>query len=809
MSNFGFFNTKNEIQFPLQSVDITGTVMDAYGEIVQTQIYYNDQQDNQEIFYIFPLNHESIITGFQATINGRVVKGVVEERKEAERKYAKAIRMGDSAMMLEEHRPNIYQISLGQVLKGESVTIHISYMIPIVRRENDFELILPMVVGPRYIPGNPRSNKTGPGTGQPTDQTPDADFITPPIGNTDYRASLNLKIETIGKLVSVQSSSHPIRTTLIDGHQIALSFANERAPLDSDLKISVKTAEEAGALGRVYRNEVGETFVYAAFMPDLENFINDESAIQPREFIFLLDVSGSMEGSKLKQTKRALRLCLRQLNEQDRFNLIAFESSFKSMNAQPVAFNQQSLDAADDWFWKQGTRGGTELLKPLIHILSNSAPDAVVVLFTDGEVGNDDEIIQYVQHHRQQRRFFTFGIDTAVNSYLLARLAEVSSGRFESVSPNEKIEDKVVRQFSQIQAFYLENPEIQWGNQVKAEFFPHRLNWVCHYEPMGVVARIEGEFNRELALTGRIREKDVCFVVAPEDITDGSPFVERLWAKKKLDDLENYAQTIRENRRADSYKEEIVELSKKYQILTRLTSFIAVYERQVKADGQPMEVTVPVELPAEWDAKPAYRQAAAPSPGMHYCLCNYTLNSQARMKSSPKLLKRFFGGADNDMLSFENADYPAPMDNASDLFSNRPSLGDSLHDFALNQRADGSFEFAPLDSLSSSLLALYILTGNFVSLYRRPIEKILEWILKPEIIAELKADPARTSLCRAIIEMLKMTGKFHRLSKKLEMTLAGGDFQDEDRIALPESMKQLVDRLGEKSIKDLIEKVSL
>ncbi len=808
MNEYGFFNSAKHLGFPLESVAIEGMVMGEWGEIRQKQLYRNDRDDNQEIFYIFPLNHDAVITGFKAVIHGREIQGVIRERKKAEQEYAEAIMKGDTAMMLEEHRPNIFQISLGQILRGESVSIEISYMIPVTMIENEFELTLPMVVGPRYISGRAEREKTGPGTAEPTDQVPDADFITPPIGDAGYRASLNLKIETIGKLVSVESVSHPICTRILDQHQVELSFAQDGVRLDRDLKLKIKTSQEAAAYGRVYRNQQGELFVRAAFMPDLEAYADTIAPPSAHDYIFLLDVSGSMSGSKLEQAKRALRLCLRQLSSRDRFNLIAFESGFELMSETPIPFNQQSLDQADQWFDRQDTRGGTELLDPLKHILDHSAPDAVIVLFTDGDVGNDDSIIRYVRQHRQDRRFFTFGIDSAVNSYLLKQLADVSFGCAEFVFPHEKIESKVLHQFSRINSLMLEKAAIDWGNGIKADCYPRSIQWISHLEPVGIVAKLEKQFSSDWALTGMIQGHEVRFPITAAQITEDSPFVERLWAKTKLNHLENDRLALDQNRRGESYQEDIIALSTRYQILTRYTSFLAVYERQEKAGGCPVEIKVPVSMPADWTmTNNLNRYSQSQDSPLIFLGGN---SSYLGNHKSKRHLRSGVGSYLSECFSLDNN---LKMERIHDDISDEthhPWLdkNDIINDFALLQRADGSFLIDPYDGVRSSLLALLVLIVNDSQSLRQPIIKLIGWIAEEKHVDAVILDPELSRLLGEIIRRLRnLNLKTHHLTELIGQ-LESRVPTEVDSVQAEAWLRSMTDRISDFTTKTIVENLT-
>jgi Ca-activated chloride channel family protein len=580
---------------PLQKVEIRGEVIGLFAEFGLTQIYNNNTNNNLEIIYTFPLPDRTAVTGFSARTGTVQARGEVRSREDAFAVYDEAVRKGNSAFLLEQFRPNVFQVSLGQLGPGEEAEITISYLQELRRLDNELRITIPTLVAPRYIPGKPRGKKMGLGTVDPTDRVPDADFISPPIGGAGYTASLDLLITPFGDDARITSPSHKIVAQAEAGGRYRVTLAEGETPLDRDIVISCRQSCETGSYGVVSRREDGGC-LYLELLPTLPPVEADSG----REYIFLLDISGSMAGEKLAQAKTALKLCLRNLTGNDTFNIVAFESDCHFFSADSRYFRQESLEAAGAWIDSLEALGGTEILEAVAFALRLPAKrERVVLLFTDGQVGDEKEIIAFTLRYRGQSRLFTFGIDTAVNEFFINALAEAGNGTGEFVYPGERLEDKVLRQFARIISPAVSQAAVDWGRLRTEEVFPAKTGPVFDLEPIPVIASFSGEAGGEVILhhNGRPLTSPVDLAAMIDD--DKFPFLEKLFVKKKTEALANSLYNINP-RRAKAVINEIVALCRRFGLASDHTSFVAVLERENKVSGLPDTVVVPTVVPAGW-----------------------------------------------------------------------------------------------------------------------------------------------------------------------------------------------------------------
>lgn len=584
---------------PLQNVEIHAVIGSTIAEVTLVQNYVNTANGNIEALYTFPLPHNAQVTGFNGKIGENEVRGEFREKEEAFAEYDKAIRRGDSAFLLESHRPDIFQISLGNIAPGEKVSITISYLEEVKVVDNELRWMLPTVIAPRYIPGKKSGQKIGMGTMMPTDRVPDADYITPPVGETAYTLKIRAVLSGLKGIKKVSSPSHPVEV-LFNGDDIIVSLAMETELLDSDFILSaLLDAEDESSYATA-----GEYDVEAYGMARLVTEMGDSKEKQNHyEYTFMIDVSGSMTGEKLDQAKRALMISLRNLLEGDYFNIVAFESNYSCFSKEAAPYSQQNLDKADRWIAALTEMGGTEIYSPLRFILEDTALnhdlEQVVLLFTDGQVGNENEIISLVKQHNRSLQFFPFGIDTAVNKYFIDSLAEAGNGMPEYIYPGERIEDKVIRQFSRIHQTYLANPIVSGKDGIELETMPPLPSRIYDSEVYSFMVRSEkANVLEEIRIRGKIGDEDMEIVLRSNATGDTRLFGLK-WAREKIKVLEE--QSCSENSRRNSIlKKEIVELSIRYSLLSTMTSLVAVHKRLVKEKGIPETIVVPVAKPRDW-----------------------------------------------------------------------------------------------------------------------------------------------------------------------------------------------------------------
>ncbi len=595
--------TTEGASIPLRGVEVTGELLGGHARVVVRQRYQNTERRPVEAIYVFPLPADATLTSFVMEVAGRRMEGVVKEREEAFKVYDDALTAGHGAAMLEQERPNVFTASVGNLLPGEETLIEVEYLQKLGCDEGALRWMIPTLVAPRYIPGAPAGDRTGHGGADPTSVVPDADRITPKIGNVDYGLKLDLVLD-LGRELEVESPSHALQFTREPGTtgRTRVSFAQREVALDRDVVVIARGAG-LGADDRfttlAVHRPAGQVGTFAlTVVPDL---LADAKNVGRQEVVFLIDISGSMGGESLPQAVAALRLCLRHLREGDRFNVLAFDDRIERFQPGPVPFTQATLEQADAWASRLAARGGTEMLAPLLEAVRQT--DGVIVLLTDGQVGNEAQIERDVMAARKAARIYSFGIGTNVSDALLRGLGRHTGGAVEFIHPGERIDDKVIAQFARAIAPRVTELSVKWDGVDVGEVCPGELPALIDGEPWTVYGRIEPTSmpSGRVEVRGKLdgRSWGLTLPVAwGEGVS--RPALPKLWAAERIRDLEAMAVT---GRREGRMKERIIALAVEHGVSSQHTAFVVVETRtgDRRVTGPVETRAVPVNAPAGWD----------------------------------------------------------------------------------------------------------------------------------------------------------------------------------------------------------------
>ena len=539
-------------ELALKKVKITGNVIGKFGTFEIEQVYKNNTKDVLEVGYTFPIVETATVVGFEINVGDRVLKGKCKEKGEAKKEYQRNIVKGNSAYMMEQETDNIFKISVGKIDRDEEVKIKIQYVDKFEITDNTIQVLMPTLVTPRY-----------------------KSKITSKLvyGKVDYTIDFNININKTINRKSISCSSHKINVIDEDKRERVEVLNYD---LSKDFKLNIELKNELSSNAITSKTRDGKDMIYLSFMPEILDSYEDSE----KEYLFIIDVSGSMMGEKLDETKRAVIECLKQLDIGDKFNIIPFESDFEAMNIKSIEYNEENMEKAIKYINSLKPLGGTEILDPIKFALYERDTEKIILLFTDGQVGNEDEIIKFVEDNINRSRIFPFGIDTNVNSSFIKQLAKVGNGKAELIQPKEKIDDKIIRTFARIQTPLLEEIRIDYGNnKVLDEIREEKC--LFNYEFFNVFAKIE-KLEDDIQLKGKILDKQYIWKINKDNIYNTEVDLEVLFAKQEMERLEEYIRNTYEDDKIENYKKMIIELSEKYNINSKYTSFITVYERKDK-----------------------------------------------------------------------------------------------------------------------------------------------------------------------------------------------------------------------------------
>jgi Ca-activated chloride channel homolog len=576
-----------------------------------TQIFRNPTPNWVEATYVYPLSAGGAVDTLKMVVGDRVIGGDIKERQQARIIYEQARQNGQKAALTEQERPNIFTNSVANIGPGETVLVQIEYQEPVHQSGNEFSLRVPLVVGPRYNPAplvqSVDLRADGGGWGLATsDPVPDRDRISPQVLDPAQHAAVNPVTITVHlkagfPLGEVKSRHHAVKVESPDNTTRIVRLAEGPVPADRDFELTWKpSAEKAPSVG-LFREHIGDADYLLAFVtpPSVEQA---EQKPLPREVIFVIDNSGSMGGTSIVQAKASLIYALGRLQPRDRFNVIRFDHTMDVLFANSVAANAAHIGNATSFVNALQAAGGTEMVPAMRAALTDSANGDTntlrqVVFLTDGAIGNEQQLFETITAMRGRSRVFMVGIGSAPNTYLMTRAAELGRGAFTHIGSVEQVEERMRDLFAK-----LENPAVT-GLTVKfsgatAEMTPAVIPDLYRDEPLVLAARL-GKLAGSVEIKGRIGDRPWTVNIPLANAAEGKG-LSKLWARRKISDAE-VARTTRQVSPEQADKT-ILALALEHQLVSRLTSLVAVDKTPSRPEGEPLKLTeLPLNLPAGWD----------------------------------------------------------------------------------------------------------------------------------------------------------------------------------------------------------------
>ncbi|WP_229073287.1 VIT domain-containing protein [Actinoplanes sp. DH11] len=588
---------------PLDVLDVQASIS---GLVVRTELtaeFVNAHDTALEATYVFPLPDRAAVTGMTMTAADRTVTAHLKERGAAREQYDQAVAAGQRASIAEEERPDVFTMRVGNIVPGERVTVRLVMVGPLPYEDGAATFRFPLVVAPRYVPGTPLPGPyAGDGQHPDTDAVPDASRISPPVLLPGFpnplRLSIGVQVDPAGlELGEVRSSLH----TVTD-HEGTLRIApGERADRDFVLRLAYAAGGESAVAvpdSDSDSDSKGGTYQLVVLPPEAA------APPRPKDVVLLLDRSGSMGGWKMVAARRAAARVIDTLTSADRFAVLTFDHHVEK----PAGLGDGLSEASDrnryravEHLARADARGGTELLSPLsagLALLSDSTGrDRVLVLVTDGQVGNEDQIVREVRPLIGSTRVHTVGIDRAVNAGFLGRLAALGAGRAELVESEDRLDEAMEHIHRRIGAPVVTGLTLTGDGitLIEESRSPARLPGLYPGVPLVITGRYTGTPAGDLTIIGRTRD-DQPFRTAVTVQQRAEPAVTSLWARARLRDLQDaYAAGDH------ALEQEIVHTSLRFGVLCRFTAFVAVDERVVNEGGSTKRVTQPVEFPSGWE----------------------------------------------------------------------------------------------------------------------------------------------------------------------------------------------------------------
>ncbi len=576
-------------------MDITGNI----NRVIVEQVFTNPSDMWAEGVYVFPLPEDSAVDQLRMYIDERVIEGQIKEKEEAKKIYEKAKSEGKSASLVEQQRPNIFTTKVANIAPGGTIKVAIEYQQAVSIENNKYSIRFPMVVGDRYIPGTPTyTPEDSMGVSNNTVQVSDASEITPISENhvrelidenfeTYLPVTIDINLSAGFDLASLNSTYHKINTESLNQTTKYISLA-EASQLDRDFELtwSANMSHEPEVALFAQENDNSIYLMLMAIPPKNDVFKKSE---RPRELVFIIDSSGSMSGSSIKQAKDSLNAALKRLNPSDRFNIIDFDSGFEPLFESAMLANNSHLNEAKRFIRKIDADGGTEMLAPIKFALKSRDSESKnylrqIVFITDGQSGNEGAIFNTVEFDIDNDRFFTIGIGSAPNSYLLTKLADFGRGAFTYIGSQKEVSQKMNRLFEKLESPALTDIKVHFPTEINAELAKDVIYDLYAGETITAAFKMNA-LPDSLKITGKTINGNFNQNITI-DTLENTKGIDIFWARRKIDlltDIHDNAYTTRVEKLS---RRDVTDLALEYHLVSRFTSLVAVDVTPVRPESE-------------------------------------------------------------------------------------------------------------------------------------------------------------------------------------------------------------------------------
>ena len=576
-------------QLPLKSTRADVNIAGVIADVSVTQVYKNEGNSVLEAIYVFPASTKAAVYGMTMQIGDRKITAKIRERGQAQREYAQAKAEGKRVSLLEQDRPNVFQMQVANIAPGDEIEVVLNYTEELVPTDGIYEFIYPTVVGPRY------SEKKA---SDDTDKS--NDYLSSPYLKAGEKAPFEVDIQVhlaAGMPIqNISSTSHKIQTNYGSTDQAWIQLKPEETnPGNRDYILQYQLAGGEIQSGLMLYEHEDENFFMMMVQPPKRV---QPKQIPPREYIFIVDVSGSMNGFPMEVSQKLLRDLITGLRPTDRFNVLLFASSSMVLSEEPLEASSDNVATAVQFLGNQRGGGGTRLLPALKRGLELPRCDEnlsrSIVVVTDGFVAVEREAFDLVRTRLDEANLFAFGIGSSVNRYLIEGLAR--SGQAEpfivtSLNEAPPIADKF-REY--INTPVLTQAKIKYNGFDAYDVEPLSIPDVLADRPVIVHGKYRGKAKGTITLEGFAGDTKYksSFKVNEVSADRKNSALRYLWARERIKTLGDYQQVSADG----TLVNQITELGLQYNLMTAYTSFIAIdeYERIDNSESKTVKQALPM-----------------------------------------------------------------------------------------------------------------------------------------------------------------------------------------------------------------------
>lgn len=561
----------------MQSQDIKVDITDQVAKTYITQTFINETDQNLAGTYLFPLPEDTTFSSFSLHIDGKPVEGKILAADEARQQYEAIVRQMVDPGLLEyadyktvrarifpipAHGTKKVELEYTQLLKAESGLI--KYRFPL------------------------KSDSEAAGS---IDDTKISVRMSGKVKVGDSRESLR----------TIWSPSHTVVVDRLENSKAKISYSAKDSVPDKDFLLYYSVSDKDMAASVLTHKLEGEDgYFLLTLSPPLKS-----NQIVGKDIVLVADTSGSMQGEKMEQCKKALKYVVNSLSSTDRFGLVNFSTDAESFRSSLAAATPENKKAAaaflDDLEARGGTNIGDALHTGISLLKEETTRPAYLVMMTDGEptVGETATAnILKLAASKKDIRLFDFGVGYDVNTRLLNKLSESHHGTSQYLEPGENLETALSSFYDKIKSPVLSDVNIAYNGITVKDTYPRQVKDVFAGSQVLLLGRYKGSGQANVVVSGKINgvAKAFTFPLGFEASQTGHSFLPKLWAMRRIAYLTDVAQ---ENGNTKEVVDEIVALSKKHGIISAFTSFLATdpNENHRLANNGPVGRPMPMSVP--------------------------------------------------------------------------------------------------------------------------------------------------------------------------------------------------------------------
>lgn len=662
----GTLKTADGKPLPLEHTQVSARITGPIATVELTQRFRNDTGRPIEAVYFFPLPHEASVFRMSFKIGERVVNAVVKEKEEAKRIYEAARSEGRAATLLEQDRPSLFTLSVANVPPGETILVSLAYQEKVGFDDGEFRFVFPMVTTERYYGASAAPAKTAPAGAQ--GQAASGSRVPPPRASTgkrpanisvsvelnawrpiepprclSHRSSMTQKSESAFQIDLAEDESIPNRDFVLayrvvrEAGRPMVYFTREAdrigtfmllltPPVSSLADVAIEAEVGTGGEGRAIRcghcggtlKDPGKVQEFPGIGPGwICAYCGAVVAVSrdhelrriglPRDVIFLVDRSCSMRGGSVPQARRAVRLILDHLSEEDAVQCFAFDHdriAADGIGKDYMPMSKETIGSVESMLAGVSARGGSELEEAVVRaakLPERKGRIRIFVLMTDGAFGDEGRVLRKVKEAIGPNSImYVLGIGPAVNRYLVQRLARECGGVADVLLPTEDVETVVPRFAKRVRQAgpLLRKLKLSWDDALPVDVYPSPIPDLFGGQTVQLFGRFNGSGKTRMVLTGEKATgepfRQEVDVELPE-VSDQIPGLDRLWARYRIDArMDRLAQHPNE---MAEIRLEVLGLALKYSLLSPYTSLVAE-DSEKRVDVPPERIEISSEISA-------------------------------------------------------------------------------------------------------------------------------------------------------------------------------------------------------------------